>query len=417
MVSSPRVLIFTTSNWAATAQLGLALTRQGFEVATVAPRDHGIRRVRAIKAHYRSISYSATASFVARVIERWPPNLVIPCDDLATCCLYELHSKAVRGDGHDPETIKTLVENSLGDPVSYSIAQKKSEFIGFAKDQGLRVPETIGIDNPKDLADRLETSRFPQVLKLDRTSSGLGVRIVYDEGEAKRAYHELVRMFGWLRASKRALEELSLRPFVRRWRDQTPHLTMQRYIAGVPANRAVLCWRGEVLAGLSVEAIKTAHTTGPATVVRIVDNAEMAEATRHIVQGLGLSGFVGVDFILERGSGRPFLIELNPRPTPICHFSLDRETDLPGALFMKLTDGKPSKSGARLPGKVIALFPGEFWRDPESDYLLSCHHDVPWEEPQLINAYARPLPAYSFSWIGKVASQFIEALYSRRVLR
>jgi hypothetical protein len=172
-----------------------------------------------------------------------------------------------------------------------------------------------------------------------------------------------------------------------------------------------------VLAGLSVEAIKTAHTTGPATVVRIVDNAEMAEATRHVVQGLGLSGFVGVDFILERGSGRPFLIELNPRPTPICHFSLDRETDLPGALFTKLTDGKPSKSGARLPGKVIALFPGEFWRDPESDYLLSCHHDVPWEEPQLINAYARPLPAYSFSWIGKVASQFIEALYSHRVLR
>ena len=97
------------------------------------------------------------------------------------------------------------------------------------------------------------------------------------------------------------------------------------FIPGVPANRAVLCWHGEVLAGLSVEAVKTAHATGPATVVRILDNAEMAEATGHVVRCLGLSGFVGFDFILERTSGRAFLIEMNPRPTPICHFSLDSQ--------------------------------------------------------------------------------------------
>ena len=411
----PRVLIFTTINWAATAQLGLALSGKGFEVATITPSDHGIRKVGAIKSHYRSISYSATASFVAWVIERWPPDMVIPCDDLATCCLHEIHAKAIRGDGPAPGIVKAVVENSLGDPASYSIAQKKSEFMVFARSEGLCVPETIAINHLKDLGDRLKTSTFPQVLKLDRTSSGLGVRIVNNETDARRAYHELVRMFGWLRATKRALKELSLGPFVRQWKDQIPRITLQRYIAGVPANRAVVCWQGEVLAGLSVEAVKTAHVTGPATVVRILDNAEMAEVARHVVQCLGLSGFVGFDFILEEASGRPFLIEMNPRPTPICHLSLDSETDMTGALFTKLTDGKPCKSEGRLPEKIIALFPGELWRDPNSGYLLSCHHDVPWEEPQLINAYARPLSPHSFSRIGKLCSQLFEAFLSRQV--
>jgi hypothetical protein len=155
MGKPPKVLIFTTVNWAATAQLGLALASKGLEVATIAPRDHGIRDVRAIKTHYRSVSYSATASFVARVIERWMPNMVIPCDDLATCCLHQLHSKAIRGDGHDPETIKAVVETSLGDPASYSIARRRSRFMVFAKGEGLRVPETITISGLKDLVDHL----------------------------------------------------------------------------------------------------------------------------------------------------------------------------------------------------------------------------------------------------------------------
>jgi glutathione synthase/RimK-type ligase-like ATP-grasp enzyme len=411
----PKALIFTTINWAATAQLALALISKGFEVASIAPREHGIHTVSGIKAHFRSVSYTATPSFVASVIELWSPNIVIPCDDLATFCLHDLYHKAIRGEGRQPSTIKALIENSLGDPESYPIAQKKSEFIAFAGREGLSVPETIAINNPADLALQLETSGFPQVLKLDKTSSGLGVRIVNDQDEAKRAYHDLVTMFGWFRATKRALKQLSVEPFVRQWRDESPTITLQRYVAGVPANRSVLCWKGEVLAGLSVEAIRTAHATGPATVIRTLDHAEMEQTARHVIRRLGLSGFVGFDFILETASGRAFLIEMNPRPTPICHFSFDAETDMAGALFMKLTDGRPRESGLRSAGKVIALFPGEFWRDPNSEYLLAGYNDEPLTEPRLISAYARPLSPHSLSWISNLCFQFLDALLPGRV--
>ena len=78
---------------------------------------------------------------------------------------------------------------------------------------------------------------------------------------------------------------------------------------------------------------------------------------------------------------------MNPRPTSICHFSFDSETDLIGAPFTALTDRKAIKLKVQLAKRMIALFPGEFWRDPKRDYLLSCHHDAPWDMPELINAF------------------------------
>ena len=143
MGKPPKVLIFTTINWAATAQLGLALAGEVFEVATVAPSDHGY----ASKGDQDALSVGlvfGNASFVDWVIERWSPSIVIPCDDLAICCLHELYAQAIRGDGRDPETIKALVENSLGDPASYSVARKRSEFHGIRQRRG---PPRPGDDN------------------------------------------------------------------------------------------------------------------------------------------------------------------------------------------------------------------------------------------------------------------------------
>jgi hypothetical protein len=35
---------------------------------------------------------------------------------------------------------------------------------------------------------------------------------------------------------------------------------------------------------------------------------------------------------------------------------------------------------------LIALFPDEIVRSPSSEYLQSCHHDVPWSEPILVRS-------------------------------
>src|SRR5690606_7484423 len=128
-----------------------------------------------------------------------------------------------------------------------------------------------------------------------------------------------------------------------RFRRERPSVTVQKFIVGRPTNRAVACWQGEVLAGISVTALETQSSTGPATVVRVVDNEEMTEAARTLVRALGFTGFCGLDFVIETATNAAYLIELNPRATPICHLPLGAGRDLPFALYSQLV-GAPAAS-------------------------------------------------------------------------
>jgi hypothetical protein len=116
----------------------------------------------------------------------------------------------------------------------------------------------------------------------------------------------------------------------------------------------------------------------------------MVETAKRVVSRLGLSGFVGFDFVIQQGSGEPYLIEMNLRPTPISHLALDASGDLIGAL-----GGRPRASiepqVARANG-IIAIFPQEFWRDPNSVYLKTAFHDIPTDEPEFVAAYQLPTP-------------------------
>jgi hypothetical protein len=39
--------------------------------------------------------------------------------------------------------------------------------------------------------------------------------------------------------------------------------------------------------------------------------------------------------------------------------------------------------------EVVAHFPNEWRRDPQSPYLLNAHHDVPWDDPGLLGKMVR----------------------------
>jgi len=145
----------------------------------------------------------------------------------------------------------------------------------------------------------------------------------------------------------------------------------------------VICWEGKVLAGISVEAVEVTQESGPASVVRLIDHSEMTIAAEHMVKRLELSGFVGFDFVLD-SFNQAWMIELNPRVTPICHFRLADGTNLAGSLYRQLMGLSPRSTPATISRGLIALFPNEVVRCPSGEYLRSCQHDVPWNEPELV---------------------------------
>ena len=77
---------------------------------------------------------------------------------------------------------------------------------------------------------------------------------------------------------------------------------------------------------------------------------------------------------------------MNPRVTPICHFSLADGTNLAGSLYTQMTGLRPLSRPAPINRDLIALFPNEIVRSPSSEYLQSCQHDVPWNEPELVRS-------------------------------
>jgi hypothetical protein len=377
----PRVLLATTSRWYPAARLAMALAKAGCDVEAVCPVFHPLRKTRCVRALHVYHGLAPLMSF-ARAIEITNPDLIIPGDDLATQHLHSLYNR--EQNKGKASAIGALIERSLGEPASFSVVAARAAFMRLARESGIRVPPTQVVDNASDLRKWVAQHGFPFVLKANGTSGGDGVRIVHTLAAAERALAELKAPPLMAKAAKRALVDhdhtLVWPSLLRR-----PHVVnAQAFVAGREATSTIACWKGAVLAGLHFEVINKVGAVGHATVVRLIENNEMAIAADRIVSRLGLSGLYGFDFMIETKTGKAHLIEVNPRSTQVGHLDLGPRRDIPAAVYAALS-GNPVRTVPRVTeNDTIALFPQEWKRDPQSAFLLSGHHDIPWEEPELI---------------------------------
>jgi hypothetical protein len=383
----PTVLVATTSRWFPTARLAMALAKAGFNVNAVCPSGHPLGKTGAVQEIYTYRGLAPTASFASAVLAA-QPDLIIPGDDLAVQHLHEVYYRKKRS-GKAGEAICELVERSLGSPDSFAVVYARARFIDLARKEGVRVPKTEVIASPEDLGKWVTNHGIPAVLKADGSSGGVGVRIVSTREEVERAFRSLASPPLLLRAAKRALlnrDTTMVWPSLLRRR---PILNAQAFVPGHEATSTVACWKGTVLAAMHFDVINTAESSGPATVLRLIEDTEMATAAEKMVRRLNLSGLHGFDFMREDSTGNAYLIEINPRTTQVGHLPLGPGRDLCAALYAAVS-GEAIHAAPKVTEKdTIALFPHEWIRDSGSPYLRSAYHDVPWEAPELFQACIR----------------------------
>jgi hypothetical protein len=313
------------------------------------------------------------------------PQLIIPGDDLAASQLRQLHRRESR-KGERGAKLCALIERSLGAPEGFRVLYERASFMKLADEQAIRVPQTRTVADLTQLKHVAAQIGFPLVLKADGSSGGEGVRTVHNDREAESGYRELVAPVRMLRAVKRALmdhDSSLLWPSLLRRR---PSVSAQTFVAGREATSTVACWNGVVLAALHFEVIHKRHQQGPATVIRAINHPELSAAVEKMVCCLKLSGIHGFDFMLQNGTDHAYLIEVNPRTTQVGHLRMGPGHDLPAAITAALS-GEELRAAKRITnGEIVVLFPQEWMRDPESEYLHSAFHDVPWEEPELFQA-------------------------------
>ena len=383
MTLNPKVLVVTTFRWYPTARLAMALAHAGFAVEVLCPPGHPIGKTSAAgKIHtYNGLAplRSLRAAIAAEEME-----LIVSGDDLATRHLQSLYDHE-RRHGTSKSPLCSLIERSLGGAESFPFAYARAAFIDLAEQEGIRTPKTEAIENLDDLKDWIIRNGFPAALKADGTSGGDGVRIVRTVDGAERAFRALQAPPRLLRAAKHALLDDDLTLIGPSLRRRKFAVNAQAFVEGREATSAVACWNGKVLAALHFEVINKRSASGPATVVRAIENAEMSTAAEKMVGRLNLSGVHGFDFMLEEQTGHAYLIEINPRATQVGHLALGSGRDLPAALYGAVS-GKAAQPAPKVTEKdVIALFPQEWIRDPESPFLTSAYHDVPWAEPELVH--------------------------------
>jgi carbamoyl-phosphate synthase L subunit-like protein len=385
----PKVLIATTARWIPTARVIVALENAGFTIDAVCPSGHPLSKTDAVRKIYKYRGLDALASF-GEAIAASKPDLIVPGDDLAAQQLHLLYEQEHRkGDAGKP--VCALIARSLGAPENFPLLYARAAFIQLAQEDGIRVPKTQVIRNIADLEKWMSAAGadFPVVLKADGSSGGDGVRVVRTLEEANRGLRALQAPPLLLRAAKRALID---RDFALVWPSllrRRSVVSAQTFIAGREATSAVACWKGEVLASLQFEVLNKVASSGHATVLRAIDDAEMSAAAEKIVRRLNLSGVHGFDFMLESQSGDAYLLEINPRLTQVGHLTLGPGRDIPAALFSAVSGQAVCPAPKITEENTIALFPQEWIRDSASPFLQSAYHDVPWDKPELIRACVR----------------------------
>ncbi len=361
--------------WPASARLAIALARSGCVVAAMCPRGHPLRYVSGVRQVYNVRGLSSRSSLLA-AIQAADPDFVIPCDDRIVSQLHELFSLH--------SELRPLIQDSLGDPQLFHIADSRSRLLRIATDLGISVPRSAVV-TAEEHAERSFAQFAPvAVMKMDGTHGGEGVRIVRSAKEAAAAFRSLRLNTGLPTAVRRLLiyrDPLAMWSWRRR---RSFEITMQEYIPGTPANNMVACWQGEILNEVSVEAVSCLGPTGSANVVRRINLPELAQAAKLIAQHLRASGFFGLDFMIEHASGKPYLIEMNPRCTQLGHLQFPGSGDLAGALCERITGRRKRQPTAPILNDLIAFFPQAWKSSTRGDDWYSAFQDVPWEEKSLV---------------------------------
>jgi hypothetical protein len=379
---SASILLVTSFDWTRAERLAGAFAGAGARVDALYPAGHTL----AVSRHLRrGFGYRALSPLAAirRAIEAADPDLVVPCDDRICGQLVALHGAA---DGR----LRKVIARSLGQPALYPALSRRRAFIADAIAAGVPGVEMFDVPTLATLDEMLRTADFPLVLKSDHSWGGAGVAVAADPEAARQAFARLGRTPSRLREVLRAAKRRDSHFLHGALSPQTPAISLQRFIPGVPVTSSIACWQGAVVAANHFEALVTQSANGPASVVAPVRDARLDDYANRIARRFGLSGLHGLDYIRDAAGGL-HLLEINPRATPTAHLNFGAGHDLCGALLDAM--GHHATPQLAIAAGPVALFPQEAARDPASPWLERAFHDVPWDDPAAVRACVRCAPA------------------------
>ncbi|WP_158615457.1 ATP-grasp domain-containing protein [Acidipila sp. EB88] len=333
----------------------------------VCPAGSQMAYSQALRATYRFRTLNPLASLRAAIL-RCKPDYIMPADDRAVWFLHELSTS-------HPE-FAPLIERSLGPASSYAVVRSRTLALALAAKLGVAVPGTLRIRTAEDLESCADSMPHPFFIKKDGTWGGGGVHVANDRESAREGYTKLLAEQSLGDKLRQLLKQRDHTAFARLRCVGPAEISAQAHIEGVAANAMFACHEGKLLGSVQAKVIAAKGKTGAALMIELIEDERMHQAGVLLAGALKLSGFFGLDFIIEEGTGVPYLIEVNPRCTQLGHVAMASKLDLAGMLWKQWTGLDNAVPGGRELGTAVAFYPQAVEWDAESAFLRHSRFDV-----------------------------------------
>lgn len=376
-----KILLVSTVKWPSLARYAGGFVAAGCAVEALAPPGAPAFLSRYV-AHVHGYDALAPSASLCRAISNSAADLIVACDDRSVHQLVHLYQSESHRSRNS--SIAVLIAKSLGDVGRYPGLLSRHECLTTLHRAGVRIPETYAVHSEAEVGDALRCLGLPAVLKADGSWGGDGVAIVHTAEEAIASFRRFFDPPSRLRSIVRAARRRDPHYLAMVLTPRGAEVCMQRYIEGSPAASAFAAWRGELVGSFNYDVLIADRVIGPPNVIKRIDCPQMELASQVAAREFGLSGLHGIDFIRDR-DGNAHVLEVNPRATHGGSLPFGPGRDLPAALAMALL-GKPTAMRPAINNDIVALFPREWRRDPSSEYLRIGFHDVPWDDPRLVQA-------------------------------
>jgi predicted ATP-grasp superfamily ATP-dependent carboligase len=370
------LLVSTATRWYGTARMPRALARAGFAVALLAPsgslaaKSRYLSGVRFLPHDTNPVQWLMA---LIAMVDKYAPRLVVPGDEMAVRLLFALVLEPPPSLVAELRSrLAALIEASLGDPAFYLTSIDKTLLPPAAAALGVRVPPYTIADSIDAALAFAESNGYPVVLKRRFGFAGNGVAVVATPAELARAVRAL--------ATPDPLDLGSQHP---------TRLLVQSFITGPHHAQAMVAYNRTPLAAFAWERfVATQPVKGQTSVVRFVESTETHAVAAKLGRAFGINGFFCPQFIICADTGEAHLLEINRRIVTHMHMGDRIGVDLAAHLLAALDGTAPPAPGpahgATLP--TVTVFPREWLCDPDSRYLREFPVDVPWDEPELLEA-------------------------------
>ena len=217
------------------------------------------------------------------------------------------------------ETLSKFIKLPIPDYRSILLAHNKDKLLEIATKLGIPVPRTYKIKTIEDIVPLSNELRYPVILKPRQGGGNFGINYVYSRNHLRQAYaHSLTR--NGLTCERLLIQECI--PVAEKF------------------SQVQIFNQGNFRVKFTDKHLRDFPPTGGAGCFRVSTSyTEIEEYSKRLLEHLCWHGVAEVEYVTHRETGKPYLIELNPRLWGGLNSAVASGVDIPYLLYKLAIDG------------------------------------------------------------------------------